>query len=89
MEVFLTQDAHKSQIRNNRGNNKGRATSRVLTVENEQAGRLSFSNFASTKWIIQNMKDQDQNFFYLAPHVSPSSSIEYDCATPNIYGNPN
>jgi len=85
MEVFLTQDAHKSQIRNN----KGRATSRVLTVENEQAGRLSFSNFASTKWIIQNMKDQGQNFFYLAPHVSPSSSIEYDCTTPNIYGNPN
>jgi hypothetical protein len=39
MEVFLTQDAHKSQVRNN----KGRATSRVLTVENEQAGRLSFS----------------------------------------------
>ena len=36
MEVFLTQDAHKSQIRNN----KGRATSRVLTVENEQAGIL-------------------------------------------------
>ena len=85
MEVFLTEDAHESQVRNN----KGRVTSRVLTVENEQAGRLSFSNVASTKWIIQNMKDQDQNFFYLAPHVSPSSSIEYDCATPNIYGNPN
>jgi hypothetical protein len=85
MEVFLTQDAHKSQVRNN----KGRATSRVLTVENEQAGRLSFSNFASTKWIIQNMKVQDQNFFYLAPHVSPSSLIEYDCTTPSKYGNPN
>jgi len=65
MEVFLTQDAHKSQIRNN----KGRATSRVLTVENEQAGRLSFSNVASTKWIIQNMKEQDQNFFSIWHHM--------------------
>ena len=36
MEVFLTEDAHESQVRNN----KGRVTSRVLTVENEQAGIL-------------------------------------------------
>uniref|UniRef100_K3YY13 Uncharacterized protein n=1 Tax=Setaria italica TaxID=4555 RepID=K3YY13_SETIT len=32
------------------------------------------------------MKVQNLNFFYLAPQVSPSSSIEYDCTTPGKYG---
>jgi hypothetical protein len=63
--------------------NEDRATSRVL--RNEQAGRLSFSNFARTKW--KNVKVQNLFFFYLAPHVSPSSSsIEYDSTIPEKYG---